>query len=175
MKVMSSADTAIRAALKGKQYYVIAMPAAYNALQSRLAQGSRNVYTVSAAPTPCGKIALVRLAGAETDDSVVKVFDALKPVFSSHAGNILNRRGLRIEQPDAELCVDFARAGKTDGVTYHSDEAEDSDCMATLVLGDSVMVYDYQSLDENEAHLFKAILDYLVEQWFADRDMEQMQ
>lgn len=174
MKVMSSADTAIRAALKGHQHYVIAMPAAYNALQSRLAQGSRNVYTVSAAPTPCGKIALVRLAGAEADDSVANVFNALKPVFSSHAGNILNRHGVRIEQPDGDLCVDFARAGKIDGVTYHSDEAEDSDRMATLVLGESVMVYDYKSLDENEAYLFKAILDYIVEQWFADRDLEQL-
>lgn len=174
MKVMSSADTAIRAALKGQQHYVIVMPAAYNALQSRLAQGSRNVHTASAAPTPCGKIALVRLAGAEIDESVANVFNALKPVLSSHAGNILNRHGLRIEQPDADLCVDLARAGKTDGVTYHSDEAEASDCMATLVLGDSVMVYNYKSLDENEAYLFKAILDYLVEQWFADRDLEQL-
>lgn len=174
MKVMSSADTAIRAALKGKQHYVIAMPAAYNALQSRLAQSSRNVYTVSAAPTPCGKIALVRLAGAEVDESVANVFDALKPVFSSHAGNILNRHGIRIEQPDADLCVDLACAGKTEGVTYHSDEAEGSDRMATIVLGESVMVYDYKSLDENEAYLFKAILDYLVEQWFADRDLEQL-
>ena len=174
MKVMSSADTAIRAAMKGQQRYVIALPAAYNALQSRLAQSGRNVYTVSAAPTPCGKIALVRLAGAEIDESVSNVFSALKPVLSSHAGNILNRRGLRIDQPDADLCVDFARAGKTEGVTYHSDEAEESDRMATLVLGDSVMVYNYKSLDENEVRLFKAILDYLVEQWFADRDLEQL-
>lgn len=174
MKVMSSADTAIRAVLKGQQHYVIAMPAAYNALQSRIAQGSLKVYTVSASPTPCGKIALVRLAGAEIDDSVANVFNALKPVFSSHAGNILDRRGIRIEQPDADLCVDLARARKADGVTYHSDEAEESDCMATLVLGDSVMVYNYKSLDENEANLFRAILDYLVEQWFADRDLEQL-
>lgn len=174
MKIMASANTAIRAALKGDQYYIIAMPAAYNALQSRLAQGTHNVYTIAAAPTPCGKVALVRLADAQTDDSVGKVFSALKPVFSSHAGNILDRRGLRVEQPDADLCVDFARAGKTDGVTYHSDEAEESDCMATMILGDSVFVYDYKSLNENEARLFRAIMDYLVEQWYADRDMEQL-
>lgn len=174
MKIMASANTAIRAAIKSEQHYVIALPAAYNALQSRLAQGTRNVYTISAAPTPCGKISLVRLADAETDDSVTKVFSALKPVLSSHAGNILNRRGLRIEQPDADLCVDLARAGKTEGVTYHTDEAEVSDCMATLILGESVFVYDYKSLDENEACMFRAILDYLVEQWYADRDVEQL-
>lgn len=174
MMIMASANTAIRAALKGEQHYVIAMPAAYNALQSRLGQSTRNVYTISAAPTPCGKISLVRLAGAEENETVSNVFEALKPVLSSHAGNILNRHGLRIEQPDADLCVDFARAGKTEGVTYHSDEAEESDCMATLMLGDSVMVYNYKSLDENEAYLFRAVMDYLVEQWYADHDVEQL-
>lgn len=174
MKIMASANTAIRAALKGEQHYVIALPAAYNALQSRLAQGTRSVYTISAAPTPSGKIALVRIGDGEENETVTNVFEALRPIFSSHAGNILDRRGLRIEQPDANLCVEFARAGKTDGVTYHSDEAEGSDRMATLVLGDSVMVYDYKSLDENEAHLFRAIMDYLVEQWYADRDAEQL-
>lgn len=174
MKIMASANTAIRAALKGEQHYVIALPAAYNTLQSRLAQGTRSVYTISAAPTPCGKIALVRIGDGEDNETVTSVFEALRPVFSSHAGNILNRRGLRIEQPDADLCVDFARAGKTEGVTYHSDEAEESDCMATLILGDSVFVYDYKSLGQEEAILFKAIMDYLVEQWYADHDVEQL-
>lgn len=174
MKIMASANTAIRAAMKGDQYYVIALPAAYNALQSRLGQGTRNVYTIAAAPTPCGKVALISLAGGEENETVANVFKALRPIFSSHAGNTLNRRGLRIEQPDADLCVDFARAGKTEGVTYHSDEAEASDCMATLILGDSVFVYDYKSLNENEAHLFRAVMDYLAEQWYADRDMEQL-
>ena len=174
MKIMASANTAIRAALKGEQHYAIALPAAYNAMQSRLAQSTRNVYTIGAAPTPCGKISLVRLADAKGDETVSNVFEALRPIFSSHAGNILNRRGLRIEQPDADLCVEFARAGKTDGVTYHSDETEESDCMATLILGDSVFVYDYKSLDEEGSKLFKAIMDYLVEQWYADHDVEQL-
>jgi hypothetical protein len=174
MKIMASANTAIRAALKGEHHYVIALPAAYNALQSRLAQGTRNVYTISAAPTPCGKISLVRLAGAEGDEIVDNVFEVLRPIFSSHAGNILNRRGLRIEQPDADLCVDFAKSGKTSGVTYHSDEAEESHCMATLILGDSVFVYDYKSLTQEESVLFKAVMDYLVEQWYADNEVEQL-
>lgn len=174
MKIMASANTAIRAALKGEQHYVIALPAAYNALQSRLAQGTRNVYTIGAAPTPCGKISLVRLAGAEGNETVSSVFEALRPIFSSHAGNILDRRGLRIEQPDADLCVDFARFGKAKGVTYHPDDAEGSDCMATLILGDSVFVYDYQSLSPEGAALFRAVMDYLVEQWHADHDVEKL-